>query len=66
MEKEKEQTITATMKINIMVPQTIGNCFVSRSRYTYLEHTPRILSILPQGHFLNHLHCSYTHSGQKL
>ena len=62
----EEQTSTVTMKINIMVLQTVGNCFVSRSRYTYLEHTPRILSILPQGHFLNHVYCGFIHKSWKL
>ena len=60
------QTSTATMEINMVVPQKMGNQFISRPRYTTLGHIPKGLYILPQGHLFNHVHSSFIHNRQKL
>jgi hypothetical protein len=50
------QTSIATMEINTLVSQKIGNQFISRPSYTTLEHIPKGCSILPQGCLFNHVH----------
>jgi hypothetical protein len=55
------QTYTATVKINMVVPQTIGNGSTTRHSNTTLGHITKGYSILLQGHLLNHAHCFLIH-----
>lgn len=55
------QTCIATMKINMVVPQKIGNQSTSRPSYIILGHIPKGFSTLPQGHLLNYVYCGFIH-----
>ena len=46
------QTCTATMEINMAIPQKIESLSTSRPIYTTLGHIPKGRSILPQEHVL--------------
>ena len=46
------QTCTATLEINIMVFQKIGNHSTSGPSYTTFEHIPKGFLIIPQRHLL--------------
>ena len=59
------QTCTATMEINMVVPQKTENQSTLKPNYTILEHVPNGFFILPQEPLLNHIHCSFIHSSQR-
>ncbi|KAL6035709.1 hypothetical protein STEG23_008664, partial [Scotinomys teguina] len=56
------QTGTATLEINMVVSQKIGNHSTSRPSYTTLGHIPKEYTIIPQGHMFNYVSSSIIHN----
>lgn len=57
---------TATLEISVAVPQEDKNGSSLGSIYATLGDVPKNCFILPQGHFLCHVHCYSIHDGQRL
>jgi hypothetical protein len=57
---------TATLEINLEVPQKIGNRSTLRPRYTTLGNIPKRCPTMPQGHLFHYVHSGLICDSQKL
>ena len=56
------KSCAASIKINMVVLQKIGNQSTSRCSYTTLEHILQGHFILLPEHLLSHVHCRFIHN----
>jgi len=60
------QTFSFFLKVSVEFPQNVGKQFISRSRYTTLQHTPKANIIISERYFLYHIKCCSIPDCQKL